>query len=64
MLEEIDYKFKDTKVDLSKAEQFSDEFRKKIPGTENSAKFWAAGISIVAHMKLSLIHISEPTRPY
>ena len=24
---------------------------KKIPGTENSANFWAAGISIVAHMK-------------
>ena len=31
--------------------KFSDEFRKKIPGTENSANFWAAGISIVAHMK-------------
>ena len=31
--------------------KFSDEFKKKIPGTENSAKFWAAGISIVAHMK-------------
>ena len=24
---------------------------KKIPGTENSANFWASGISIVAHMK-------------
>ena len=31
MLEEIDYKFKVTKVDLSKGEQFSDEFRKISP---------------------------------
>ena len=31
MLEEIDYKFKVTKIDLSKGEQFSDEFRKISP---------------------------------
>ena len=31
MLEEIDYEFKVTKVDLSKGEQFSDEFRKISP---------------------------------
>ena len=31
--------------------KFSDEFRKKIPGTENNANFWTADISIVANMK-------------
>ena len=31
--------------------KFSEEFRKKIPGTENNANFWAAGISIVAYEK-------------
>ena len=31
--------------------KFSNEFKKKIPGTESSADFWAAGISVVAHMK-------------
>ena len=31
--------------------KFSEEFRSKIPGTENKPDFWAAGISIVAHMK-------------
>ena len=30
---------------------FSKEMRKNIPGTKNSSKFWASGISIVMHMK-------------
>ncbi|MBL6621344.1 MAG: oxygen-dependent coproporphyrinogen oxidase [Rickettsiales bacterium] len=33
----------------------SNEFKNKIPGTENSAKFWASGISIVAHMNSPLV---------
>ena len=30
---------------------FSKEMKKNIPGTKNSSKFWASGISIVMHMK-------------
>ena len=30
---------------------FPKEMKKKIPGTKNSSKFWASGISIVMHMK-------------
>ncbi len=31
--------------------KFSKQFKNKIPGTKNSAKFWASGISVVMHMK-------------
>ncbi|USG62341.1 oxygen-dependent coproporphyrinogen oxidase [Sneathiella marina] len=35
--------------------QFSEEFRRSIPGTENNGNFWAAGISLVAHMQSPLV---------
>ncbi len=31
--------------------KFSKKFKNKIPGTKNSSKFWASGISVVMHMK-------------
>ena len=31
--------------------KLSGQFKNKIPGTKNSSKFWASGISVVMHMK-------------
>ena len=55
MLEEIDYKFKVTKIDLSKGEQFSNEFRKISPFSktpvivdhENSKSIFESGAILI-----------------
>jgi coproporphyrinogen III oxidase len=47
--------FEKVGVNISKVYgEFDEQFRSQIPGTDKTGKFWASGISLVAHMRSPL----------